>query len=483
MHSSSFLRSFAVSSLVMIAGASQAQLRIVAWNITNWYVTNQADPRIAAFQTSIYGEFQSRKMAPDIMMISEIGNANSLAAFVTMLNQAPGSPGDWAAYAWPTPISPQTTLPDTQSACVYRTSKITPASPVVTISQGGGAPEPPRNTYRFDFYPSGYVTAEALMSVYNVHLKAGSASGDEPRRLVEAQRIRLNANGLSSRGGIIVCGDLNLSSSSAGSYQELIGNQLDNTGQVFDPIKSPGTWGDNINFKFIHTQDQWVSSGTGAGVGMDDRYDFILMDAKLLDGEGLHYIGNSNLAYSTTTWNDPNHSYRCWGNDGSSWYSGTSHGLTVTGNTMVGATIAQALINSTGGQSGHLPVFADLRVPPVAATNVATLDFGIVGQGLTATLPIQVNDNGDLLKWGTDGVADLLYSFNTTGNFFGPSGSFTDRADDGAKTHLITVNTTNPGRINGTVTITTNDPLRPTLTINCTAMVAGRITRPPSVPH
>ena len=213
-------------------------------------------------------------------------------------------------------------------------------------------------------------------------------------------------------------------------------------------------------------------------MGIDDRYDFILMDGGLLDGIGMHYVGNSNIPYSTITWNDPNHSYRVWGNDGSSWYGGTSHMLTITGNTMVGATIAQALVDSTGGQTGHLPLFADVRVPAVATTDTATLDFGLIGPGFTFQLPIQVANIGDTGKWGGDGVADLTYSFNTTGSFFGPSGTYSDRADDGPKTHLITASTDTPGRINGTITITTNDPIHPTLTINCTALVVGTVTPP-----
>ncbi len=474
------IRTIVVVAALCLGGSANAQLRVAAWNITNWGVTSLPNARATAFQTSFYGNFMGRSMSPDIVMLSEVQTAAGLNTFVQLMNQAPGSPGDWAAYGWPSPIAPQLTLPDTQSACVYRTSKITPAGPVVTVSQGGGAPEPPRNTYRFDFYPAGYVAPGALMSVYNVHLKAGSAGSDESRRLLECQRIRLDANNLSVRGGIMVVGDFNISSSSAGSYQQLVGNQADNTGRVFDPINSPGTWGDQQSARFLHTQDQ---SNNQANVGMDDRYDFITMSSGLIDGDGLHYIGNANLAYSTTTWNDPNHSYRSYGNDGGSWIGGQSFGLRVTGNTMVGPTVAQALIDSTGGQSGHLPVIADLRVPPVAATDVPLIDFGLVGQGFVATAQIQINNVGNMSLWGADGIADLTYSFNTSGAYVGPGGAFTDRADDGPKTHTITLDTSNPGRINGTVTITTNDPLRPTMIVNCTALVAGRIIRPtPVVP-
>ena len=448
-----------------------AQLRIAAWNITNWNVTNATSPRANAVKTAVFGTFQGRSMSPDVLLLTEIINLTSYQTLVTVMNTAPGSPGDYAAYTF-------LTGPDTQSGCIYRTSKVVPLGPPVLVSAGGGAPEPPRNTYRYDFYPIGYDDPSTVISAYNVHLKAGDGSGDKSRRLLEAQRIRLDANNLTERAGIIVCGDFNIDSSSESSYQHFLANQVDNSGRFFDPINTPGSWSGSSTYKFVHTQDPWASSPPGSGIGIDDRYDFILMDSGLLDGIGMHYVGNSNIPYSTTTWNDPNHSYRVWGNDGSSWYGGTSHMLTITGNTMVGATIAQALVDSTGGQTGHLPLFADVRVPAVAATDTATLDFGLIGPGFTFQLPIQVANIGDTGKWGGDGVADLTYSFNTTGSFFGPSGTYSDRADDGPKTHLITASTDTPGRINGTITITTNDPIHPTLTINCTALVVGTVTPP-----
>lgn len=451
-----------------LSSVSNAQLRVATWNITNWNVTDPNSARANAVKTAVFDTFQGRSMKPDIIFLTEIINLASYNTLVNMFNTAQGSPGDYAAYQF-------FTGPDTQAGCLYRTSKVVPMGAPVLVSAGGGTPEPPRNTYRYDFCPVGYVDSATTISVYNVHLKAGDAANDKSRRLLEAQRIRLDANNLSARAGIMMVGDFNIDNSSEASYQHLLANQLDNSGRFFDPINSPGSWSGNQNFKFVHTQDQWASSPPGSGIGIDDRYDFMIMDGGLLDGTGMHYLGNSNIPYSTTTWNDPNHSYRVWGNDGSSWYGGTSHMLTITGNTMVGATIAQALVSSTGGQSGHLPLFADVRVPAVASTDVIALDFGLIGPGFTFELPIQVANLGDTAKWGTDGVADLSYSFNTSGSFFGPSGTFNDRADDGPKTHLITASTATAGRINGTVTITTNDPLHPTLTVNCTALVVGTV--------
>ena len=83
--------------------------------------------------------------------------------------------------------------------------------------------------------------------------------------------------------------------------------------------------------------------------------------------------------YSTTTWNDPNQSYRVWGNDGTSF----NKSLTIAGNAEVGASIAQSLVNDATPAGGHLPVFLDLtyQINPTpepsafAALGLGTLAF------------------------------------------------------------------------------------------------------------
>jgi hypothetical protein len=171
--------------------------------------------------------------------------------------------------------------------------------------------------------------------------------------LLEAQRIRDDAEALPSGWHFLLGGDFNIQSSFQSAYQELVGSQANNDGRFTDPIKTPGSWNNTSTYRIVHTQDP-----VGAG-GMDDRHDQILVSSGLVDGAGADYIGDPDTAYSTTTWDDPSHSYRSWGNDGTSF----NVAMTITGNQMVGTTIAQALANTAAG-GGHLPVFLDLRVPP-----------------------------------------------------------------------------------------------------------------------
>src|SRR5690606_33429401 len=141
---------------------------------------------------------------------------------------------------------------------------------------------------------------------------SGSRAEDRARRLLEAQIIRDDAENLPAPWTFLLAGDLNIQTAGDIAYLELTDVQPDDRGRLFDPINTDGVWHEREEFRFLHTQDP-----VGAG-GMDGRFDQILLSRDLLDGAGLDYIGNPARPYSQSTWDDPNHSYRVWGNDGSS---------------------------------------------------------------------------------------------------------------------------------------------------------------------
>ncbi len=321
-----------------------AQLRVANWNVTNF---DDNDPRINDFKTAIYDTYNGRSMAPDILIGEEFISAGAVSDFLSLLNSATGSPGDWAA-------APFIDGADTDSAFFYRTTKVDFLGVTVVAYGSSSTSNHPRNIQRYDVRLIGFDTPEATVAIYASHMKAGSGSEDEARRLIEAERIRDDAESLPAGWHFILGADLNIQRSSEAAYVELVGSQANNDGRFYDPIKTPGTWNNNYTYRFVHTQEP--------SSAMDDRHDQILLSASLIDGEGFDYDGNPNVSYSTTTWNDPNHSYRSWGNDGTTY----NNPIATTSNSMVGPTIAQALINSVNN-NGHLPVFLDLLTPdPVA---------------------------------------------------------------------------------------------------------------------
>lgn len=333
------------SALLVVSVASGQSLRVGIWNISNY-----SSGRVADIQTALFGSFQGRSMNPDVLLAQEIQSPTAATNFLNALNGAPGQSGQWAVV-----FGSLTGTNDTSdTALFYRTSRVTTVGAPVLVAPAGGTSGQPRDTWRFDVSINGNVNNDVL-ALYNVHMKSGSSSDDVNRRQIEAQNIRNNANGLASNYLPVLGGDLNMQSSSQTPYQTLVNAGSNARGRFWDPISTPGSWNGNSQFRFVHTQDP---SGTG---GMDDRHDQILLGTAFFDGVGTEYVGNRNLAYSTATWNDPNHSYRVWGNDGTSFNST----LTISGNTMVGSTIAQSLVNASTVNGGHLPVFLDIAYQPV----------------------------------------------------------------------------------------------------------------------
>jgi endonuclease/exonuclease/phosphatase family metal-dependent hydrolase len=348
-------RRLRVLSLLLATGATAfaaaQDLRVVTWNLSNYNGGRTAD-----IQNVLFGSFEGRRVAPDVVVVQEVMNAAAATSFLSALNTAPGGFTDWASATF-------VNGNDTDNAFFYRTSKATLGGQSV-ISTGGADPLPPRDTNRYDLLLSGGLHR---LSVYSSHMKSGSTSADEARRLAEAKAIRADAQGLASNVDFLALGDFNVQSSNDDSHTWLTGSQTNNAGRFFDPIATPGTWNGSSNFRFVHTQDP---SGSG---GMDDRFDFILGGSSLFDTVGLDYVGNQAVPYSTTTWNDPNHSYRVWGNDGSSFNTS----LTINGNAMVGSSIAQSLVNGATVNGGHLPVYLDLHVNPVPEpASIAALALG-----------------------------------------------------------------------------------------------------------
>jgi hypothetical protein len=199
---------------------------------------------------------------------------------------------------------------------------------------------------------------------------------------------------------------------------------------------------------------------------MDDRFDVLLVCRDLLTGQGLRYIGDAAQRFSQTTWNDPNHSYRVWGNDGGS----LNQPLRTAGNTMVGPQIAEAL-RQVAEPAGHLPVYLDLRVPARLAAPPG-IDFGVVIPGEVAEVVIEVGNAGELERWG-GGIATVVYQFQAPAPFGAPPRSFHDAAGGGLNEHIITIEPPpGPGPLEADLIITSNAPDDPMRLIRMRAQVA-----------
>jgi hypothetical protein len=169
--------------------------------------------------------------------------------------------------------------------------------------------------------------------VYSLHLKA--SQGYEDDRLAECVILRNALAGLTPGLPYLVTGDFNLYTAAEPAYQHLTAA---GAGELIDPIDQEGPWHDNAAYACVHTQSTRTESfGGGATGGLDDRFDFILAAAGLLDGEGFELLPETYTAYA----NDCDH---------------LNQSIIAGGNTAVPYEIAEAIYQS----SDHLPLFAVL---------------------------------------------------------------------------------------------------------------------------
>lgn len=458
----------ALCATMLMAGAAHAQVKFVTWNVTNY-----GGGRFAEFQTAIYGvvptglPLAGQSMNPDVFVGQEFLSQSAVNDFLTLLNTAPGSPADWAA-------APFLDGADTDSAFFYRTSKIQYLGTTTIAVGSSSTANQPRDTRRYDIRPIGYTAASASLGIYSVHLKAQGGTNSSGRRLIEAQRIRDNAEGQDTNGPgtalpagfqFLVAGDYNGQTSSESFYVEWVGSQANNAGRFFDPISTPGNWNNNPAFRFIHTQDPAVQ--------VDDRHDQILVGGGLVDGDGLDYIGAFGTPWNLATFFDPNHTYMCWGNDGSSF----DQVLNTANNQMVGNAIANALVVSANGL-GHLPIKLDLRVP-AEVTSPILVDFGQVTQGSTAQQSVSVGNAGDTALFGATGIDSLVYTLSTGAGFTAPAGAFVDAAGGTLNSHSISMDTSTVGPKAASLTIASNAPDEPARVV---MLIGEVVATPPNCP-
>ncbi len=126
------------------------------------------------------------------------------------------------------------------------------------------------------------------------HLKAGQTSSDQQTRTTMVSNVMQYLNEHLTDHNILIMGDFNMRSSHEQAYQLMVNHP--NPGiRLYDPVDAPGVWNNNSAMAFLHTQSTRTGSHpcfvTG---GLDDRFDFILINNAVLSGsKGFKYLENS----------------------------------------------------------------------------------------------------------------------------------------------------------------------------------------------
>ncbi len=408
---------------VLTCRSAHAQLRIVSYNTNNgprassWAgspVLGSEDVIAAIGAESVNGI--ARPI--DVLLLQEQDGFSTTDDFLDIFDDLYGT----NVYNRGTLLG--ATVDDNNLTIIYNTQTVQLLGETqIGATSSSGAPRAP---IRYKLRPVGY-DANADFYVYNSHYKASDGATNEARRLVEATAIRNNADALGEGASILYVGDFNIQSSSEGMYQHLLSS---GAGQAFDPINSPGAWNNNSGFKALHTQSPTTSvrfSGQVTG-GMDDRFDFQLATAEMLDGEGLSYIAGS---------------YHALGNNGShNWSSGNSN-LDVGSNTALPFNTLRAIANA----SDHLPVVADYQLPAKMSVTIDPLPSEVI-RG--AALSVQVNVTNSAPAQTTLGADELDYDITASGDATGGA-SGTANALAGPNTHPVAIDTSAVGNAIGMV--------------------------------
>ncbi|MEM7162412.1 MAG: T9SS type A sorting domain-containing protein, partial [Bacteroidota bacterium] len=205
--------------------------------------------------------------------------------------------------------------------------------------------------------------------VYNTHLKSSQGFNNEQLRLQMAEVMIDHIDNLPENSYVIAGGDFNVYTSDEPAYQELL-QTTSNT--LFDPIDMPGNWTDfSFPNKEILTQSTRASNiGDGAGGGMDDRFDFMLLSEALMNA-------GSDISFQEN-------SYQALGNNGTCYNSSITACLN---DNDVPISVLRALFY----MSDHLPVLLSLNTSiTLNNKDLSDIPFRIYPNPFEEQLNIQV---------------------------------------------------------------------------------------------
>jgi hypothetical protein len=235
-------------------------------------------------------------------------------------------------------------------------------------------------------------------------------------------------------------GDFNVYHDTEAAFQTLI---APGAGQALDPINKIGDWHNNTAYTKAHTQSPYNATtaanlGTGfsgATGGMDDRFDFQLLTANLLDGNGVAYIPNS---------------YQPFGNNGTHTVTSMNQPINSASNTAQPRDVLDAM----AGILDHVPVVADYQLPAklgVSISPATTPPQVIVGGAVT--MDVTVSNTAPVSY--VIGADTLGYTLTATGAASG-STSGSDAALGGGNTHAVTLNTATAGSKTGAIGVSSS---------------------------
>ncbi len=235
------------------------------------------------------------------------------------------------------------------------------------------------------------------LEVFVAHLKSSTGPANRQMRydMVEAVTQQLQ-NLTQPNTHVLFAGDFNFYNATEIGYQKIL--DPTNAIKLIDPINAPGSWQDNPSFSYLHTQSTRLSSSgfggganAGAGGGLDDRFDFIMMSENFNTSSRFSYVNGTYSAYGNNA-NCLNKSV----ND-----------ATCTG------TYSLTLRNNLYNMSDHLPVVVQFQINEPLATPSFKKDKAFMWFESSNITDVEVIIGVDISHFNTQN--NKLYIYNTLG--------------------------------------------------------------------
>ena len=331
--------------------------------------------------------------SPDIFMVCELQSQEGADVILNVgLNSNGNSNYSAAPY-----FENQSGGGDLQQALFYRNDMF-----VLENTEIINTPVRDINKYTLLLNTESQDTNPIRIYAYVTHLKSSQGSANQQLRLSMVEAFVNDTEQLEDDAFVLFAGDFNIYTSTEPAYLEI----LDQTNSVAmeDPIDTPGAWNNNEDFREVHTQSTRTSSsgfGGGAGGGLDDRFDFIMVSQNMMT--------NPNLQYKTD-------SYKAYGNNGNC-YNNNINDINCGG--VYNQIIRDALYN----MSDHLPVVMELEtdqeivileVPQQQLAQPFSLKRTLVSDVLTIYAPQWDTQNDTFRVYNSLGQEILDFKINAT---------------------------------------------------------------------
>ena len=246
---------------------------------------------------------------------------------------------------WARGITTNVAGSDLVNGFFYRTSRVGLKSQHTILT-----PVRDMNHFRMYVQPvAGQSIDTVFFNVIVTHLKAGNTAPDRTDRASMVRVLNQYMATQDTAEGFYFEGDFNFYKATESANQMLVTH--DSGGFFRDPLNRQGSWTGNASFADVHTQSphgETPADGCHANGGIDDRFDFQLCTAGLLNPQ-------RPLAYLPGA-------FRVIGNDGHHFNMSVTTGTNAT----VTPIVAAALM-----QSDHLPIMGKMLVQIPTAVRVS----------------------------------------------------------------------------------------------------------------